>query len=89
ATHLHRSIEPVVTGRALATIFRSEKHFVHHAPLPATPQMGDEGAANHTRLCADHDGHGLELFVYGEAGEKDAKPAVHPARQNRAAGEAI
>eukprot|EP01035_Chromulina_nebulosa_P041086 gene41086-55551_t len=89
ATHLHRSIEPVVTGRALATIFRSEKHFVHHAPLPATPQMGDEGAANHTRLCAEHDGHGLELFVYGEAGEKDPKPAVHPARQNRAAGEAI
>ncbi len=89
ATHLHRSIEPVVTGRALATIFRSERHFVHHAPLPATPQMGDEGAANHTRLCAEHDGHGLELFVYGEAGEKDPKPAVHPARQNRAAGEAI
>ena len=89
ATHLHRSIEPVVTGRALATIFRSEKHFVHHAPLPATPQMGDEGAANHTRLCATHDGHGLELFVYGEAGDKDPKPAVHPARQNRAAGEAI
>lgn len=89
ATHLHRSIEPLVTGRALATIFRDDKHFVHHAALPSTPQMGDEGAANHTRLCSEHGAHGLELFVYGAAGDKDPKPDIHPARQNRAAGEAI
>lgn len=89
ATHLHRSIEPVVTGRALATIFRDEHHFAHHAPLPSTPQMGDEGAANHTRLCAEYGRHGLELFVYGAGSDKEPKPAMHPARQNRAAGEAI
>lgn len=89
ATHLHRAIEPVVTGRALAAIFRDDKHFAHHAALPSTPQMGDEGAANHTRLCSEHGAHGLELFVYGAAGDKDPKPALHPARQNRAAGEAI
>lgn len=89
ATHLHRSIEPVVTGRALAAIFRDEKCFAHHAALPATPQMGDEGAANHTRFCAEHGEPGLELFVYGAAGEKDPKPVLHPARQNRAAGEAV
>lgn len=89
ATHLHRSIEPVVTGRALQAIFRDEKHFAHHAPLPGTPQMGDEGAANHTRFCADYGEPGLELFVYGAAGEADPKPAKYPARQNRAAGEAV
>jgi len=93
-SHLHRSIEPTVTGRALATIFRSEKHFRHHAALPAASQMGDEGAANHTRLCAAFDSHGLELFVWGAADDEEAKqparkPAIHPARQHRAAGEAI
>jgi succinylarginine dihydrolase len=89
ATHLHRAIEPVTTGRALATIFRDDGHFAHHAPLPATPQLGDEGAANHTRLCAEHGQPGLELFTYGAAGEDEPKPAKYPARQTRAASEAI
>lgn len=89
ASHLHRSIEPVVTGRALAAVFREERHFVHHAPVPASPQTGDEGAANHTRLCAGFDGHGLELFVHGAADDPAPKPLTHPARQNRAASEAV
>jgi len=89
ATHLHRAIEPETTSRALQAVFRSEKHFVHHAPLPATPQMGDEGAANHTRLCAHYGDPGLELFVYGQGGETEPKPLKFPARQTRAAGEAV
>ena len=89
ATHLHRAIEPETTGRSLRTIFKSEKHFMHHAPLPATPQMGDEGAANHTRLCGQYGEPGLELFVYGQGSETGPKPQKHPARQTRAAGEAV
>ena len=89
ATHLHRAIEPETTGRSLRTIFKSEKHFMHHAPLPATPQMGDEGAANHTRLCSQYGEPGLELFVYGQGSETGPKPQKHPARQDRAAGEAV
>ncbi|GAC1624982.1 MAG: N-succinylarginine dihydrolase [Nevskia sp.] len=89
ATHLHRAIEPETTGRALQAVFRSEKHFLHHAPLPATPQLGDEGAANHTRFCSHYGEPGLELFVYGQGGETEAKPQTFPARQTRAAGEAV
>jgi succinylarginine dihydrolase len=89
ATHLHRAIEPDTTARALQAIFADDKHFAHHDPLPATPQMGDEGAANHTRLCADYGAPGLELFVYGAAGEEQPRPRKYPARQTLAASEAV
>ena len=89
ASHLHRSLEPATTARALAATFPAGRHFAHHAPLPATPAMGDEGAANHTRLCADYGAPGLELFVYGVGSDQEPKPAKYPARQSRAAGEAV
>lgn len=89
ASHLHRSLEPATTARALAATFANAKHFAHHAPLPSTPAMGDEGAANHTRLCADYGAPGVELFVYGLGSDSEPKPAKYPARQTRAAGEAV
>jgi succinylarginine dihydrolase len=89
ATHLHRAIEPETTARALRAIFADEKHFAHHQPLPGTPQLGDEGAANHTRLCSDYGAPGLELFVYGAAGEDQRRPVKFPARQTLAASEAV
>jgi len=89
ATNLHRAIEPETTARALQAIFAGDKHFVHHAALTATPALGDEGAANHTRLCSDYVAHGVELFVYGAAGETEPKPQKFPARQTRAASEAV
>jgi succinylarginine dihydrolase len=89
ATHLHRAIEPETTARALRAIFADHQHFVHHEALPATPQMGDEGAANHTRLCAGYGDPGLELFVYGAAGEEQPRPKKYPARQTLAASEAV
>ncbi len=89
ASNLHRAIEPETTARSLRRIFADEKFFEHHAPLTATPALGDEGAANHTRLCSDYGAHGLELFVYGAAGDTDPKPESFPARQMRAASEAV
>ena len=89
ATHLHRAIEPETTARVLRAIFAEDKHFAHHQALPATPQMGDEGAANHTRLCASYGAPGLELFVYGAAGEDRPRPLKYPARQTLAASEAV
>jgi succinylarginine dihydrolase len=89
ATHLHRAIEPETTARALRTIFADARHFSHHDPLPATPAMGDEGAANHTRLCAEYGAAGVELFVYGKGAEPDPQPQRYPARQTRAASEAV
>jgi succinylarginine dihydrolase len=89
ATNLHRAIEPETTARVLRTLFAGRKYFAHHDALPATPAMGDEGAANHTRLCADYGVPGLELFVYGKGGDNEPQPRKFPARQTRAASEAI
>ncbi len=87
----HRSIEPVVTGRVLRSIFSDEAYFAHHHALPPVSQFGDEGAANHTRLCASHGEPGVELFVYGDVAFDDEAPAParFPARQTLEASRAI
>ena len=88
---LHRSREPVQTQRILQTIFADPAHFAIHPALPATSAFGDEGAANHGRLCASHGAPGVELFVYGRS-EFDAlipAPSRFPARQTIEAGQAI
>lgn len=86
----HRYLEPATTGRVLQAIFNDPCHFAHHAPLPATPAFSDEGAANHTRLCADYGDAGVHLFVYGrEAFGSAPAPKRFPARQTREASEAI
>jgi succinylarginine dihydrolase len=88
-THLHRAIEAPTTTRVLRAIFADAARFAVHDPLPAAPQLGDEGAANHTRL-ARADGRGVELFVYGrEAFGNAPAPQRFPARQAREASEAI
>lgn len=61
----HRSIESVTTCRLLRKVFKSEEHFTVHDALPPGDLFGDEGAANHNRLAADHGSKGLEIFVYG------------------------
>src|SRR3546814_19662037 len=47
--NLHRVIEAGTTSRILRAVFADSRHFTHHAPLPATPALGAEGAANHIR----------------------------------------
>jgi succinylarginine dihydrolase len=88
-SHFHRALEAATTTRVLRAIFADGARFAVHAPLPAAPQLGDEGAANHTRL-AGGDGPGVELFVYGRSafGEAPA-PARYPARQTREASAAV
>ncbi|MBY6093487.1 N-succinylarginine dihydrolase [Ferrimonas balearica] len=87
----HRSIEPEVTGRILRATFADANHFAHHQHLPEHDQFGDEGAANHTRLCRQYGDEGLQLFVYGRYGFDPSKPAPqrYPARQTREASEAV
>jgi succinylarginine dihydrolase len=91
----HRSIEAVYTANVLRAVFPSESHFAHHAPVAAP---GDEGAANHIRLCREHGEPGLELFVFGEPSGAAAdsapdrlanRPLKHPARQTEAASRAV
>jgi len=88
-TQLHRALEPAITARILKAVFRDERCFAHHAPLPATPHFGDEGAANHTRLCWGYGARGLEIYTYGRGSDADPSPQRYPARQARAASEAV
>ncbi|HKU86427.1 MAG TPA: N-succinylarginine dihydrolase, partial [Casimicrobiaceae bacterium] len=89
-THFHRALEAPVTTRVLRAIFADEARFRVHDALPAVPQVGDEGAANHTRFAADVTAPGVELFVYGRRGFASGRARTRfPARQTREASEAI
>lgn len=86
---LHRSLESVHTARILRQIFADTEKFVHHAPLPPHAFCADEGAANHMRFSVDHGRPGVEMLVYGRNGERGESPSRYPARQTRAACDAI
>uniref|UniRef100_UPI004047CC50 N-succinylarginine dihydrolase n=1 Tax=Rheinheimera sp. TaxID=1869214 RepID=UPI004047CC50 len=87
----HRSLEPLTTGRILQAMFRNPQHFAHHTHLPDNDHFGDEGAANHTRLCSAYGKRGVELFVYGRYAFDTSKPAPKrfPARHTLEACEAV
>jgi succinylarginine dihydrolase len=91
ASQLHRAVEAPQTARILKRLFPDPERFVHHAPLLASAQMGDEGAANFMRLTAEHGAPGTEVFVYGQAAlEPDApRPRRFPARQTLEASGAV
>jgi succinylarginine dihydrolase len=83
----HRSLETETTTRILRHIFADSERFEVHEPLPAHPDFGDEGAANHTRLRSTQ---GVaHLFGWGRAPDASARPKRYPARQARAASEAV
>lgn len=87
----HRSIEHPTTSRVLRAMFANPTHFAHHDALPAVAQFGDEGAANHTRLCRDYGEAGVEFFVYGRSAFDARLPAPqkYPARQTLEASQAV
>ena len=76
----HRSHEWPGTLAQLRLAF-ADPAFAVHAPVPAP--FGDEGAANHMRLCSGHGSAGVEIFVYGVGGGR------FPARQHLDASKAI
>jgi succinylarginine dihydrolase len=80
-TMAHRSHEWPETLAQLRLAFADEAAFAVHPPVPAT--FGDEGAANHMRLCADHEVAGVEIFVYGHRG------GAFPVRQHEEASRAV
>lgn len=94
---LHRSIEPPQTARTLRAIFYDPARFVVHDPIPGGAALGDEGAANHTRLAPTHAHRGLHIFAYGHRvfADSAAPDASAPAlrrfasRQAREASEAV
>ena len=84
---LHRSLEAETTTRLLRTIFADEERFCVHDALPAHPEFSDEGAANHTRLVTSQGS--LNVFAWGRAPGVALAPKRFPARQSRAASEAV
>jgi succinylarginine dihydrolase len=88
---LHRAYEHTQSARSLRAIFGNQQCFAVHDALPSTPAFGDEGAANHTRLCAAHGAAGVELFVYGrvEFDPEAVAPKRYPARQTLEASQAV
>lgn len=91
-THFHRAQEADFTKQLLKIIFANDNYFVHHEPLPSTAQFSDEGAANHSRFCADYNALGTELFVFGRYGfpaPQHLAPQQFPARQTFEACAAI
>lgn len=88
---LHRAEEHKQSSRTLRALFGDERHFAVHDALPSTPAFGDEGAANHTRLCASHGAKGVEFFVYGRTEFDPSAPAPkkYPARQTLEASQAV
>jgi succinylarginine dihydrolase len=90
AAHFHRSLEAPTTTAVLRAIFSDSARFAVHDPLPAAPQLGDEGAANHTRFAPDATAPGVEFFVYGRHGFGGGMaPTRYPARQTSDAFAAI
>ncbi len=80
-TMAHRSHEHPTTLAQLRLAFVDQSAFAVHAAVP--PAFGDEGAANHMRLTAEHGQPGIEIFVYGVSG------GAFPARQHIEASKAI
>lgn len=88
---LHRHLEAETTARVLRAVFPNPARFAHHLPLPGTAALGDEGAANHTRLAPEHGLPGVQLFVYGESAANPwaPRPRSFPARQTLEASAAL
>lgn len=88
-TNIHRAQESQASSQILQRIFANPAYFRHHSPLPATPMLGDEGAANHSRLCKTHANPGVHLFVYGKDKTRLQEPKQFPARQTLEASQAV
>ena len=91
ANKFHRSLEPKITSNILKAMFPGEKYFKHHQHLHDNEHFGDEGAANHTRLCQSYGETGVEIFTFGRVAFNRIMPAPvkFPARQTLEASQAI
>ena len=86
---LHRMQEAPTTSAILGATFADPRYFAHHAALPQHGDLGDEGAANHTRFCREYDRQGVQFFVYGRRASGGIAPVKYPARQTLEASEAV
>lgn len=86
---VHRSLEAAFTHRQLALLCAADCFHVHE-PLLDNGILGDEGAANHTRLTQTETHQGAHVFVYGRDASTGVSPTQkYPARQTLQASETI
>ncbi len=83
----HRAREGQPRALQLRERLGSVAGVVVHEPLPALGDLGDEGAANHSRVWSPET-PALHLFVHGRIGGERAISRL-PARQTREAGAAV
>lgn len=92
-SNLHRHQEASFSHQLLNHLFANQQYFTHHQVLPNTLITSDEGAANHSRLCANHANPAISLFVYGKQALKSIQtapaPKRFPARQTLEASQSI
>lgn len=88
ASQLHRALEAPHTAALLKAVFPGGR-FVHHDPLPSVAYLGDEGAANHTRLAPSHGAPGLQVFAYGREAAAAAATRRFVPRQTLEASRAV
>ena len=91
-SNIHRALETPFTQKILHLLFPDENYFSHHEPLPSTLVLGDEGAANHTRLCPSYEQSGIHFFVFGRHGfeqKKEEQRFKSVGRQSLEASQAI
>lgn len=88
--NFHRALEAEFNYQQFQKIFLGDAFDIHY-PLRYGVQFSDEGAANHTRLCARHGEPGVHVFVYGREAfaDKQRLPAQYPGRQTLEASETI
>jgi succinylarginine dihydrolase len=91
STNAHRAQEAETTYNVLKKIFASDEFFKVHRPILGGDALGDEGAANHTRLCSDYGSAGAEVFVFGRSAwnSQYPSPKKYPARQTLESCEVI
>jgi succinylarginine dihydrolase len=85
----HRALEAGARARMLRHLFADGQRFVVHDPLPGSPALGDEGAANHSR--AEGPRGACHLLVHGRSSSSapEELPKRFAARQWREASAAV
>ncbi len=83
----HRAREGQPRAAQLRSLLANIDEVVVHDPLPALADLGDEGAANHSRVWSAGT-PAIHLFVHGRSGGERQTTRL-PARQTREAGAAV
>ncbi|MDP1276934.1 N-succinylarginine dihydrolase, partial [Klebsiella pneumoniae] len=75
----HRASDAPTTEALLQASVPDRTRVAIHPALPASAWVGDEGAANHTRLGGEEGAPGVQLCGYGRRRGSEEAPRRYPA----------